>query len=44
LLIMPVGRSRRDQDLVLMRRQGGATTEERRGGVVFVDLVGAHGW
>lgn len=44
LLIMPVGRSRRDQDLVLMRRQGGATTEERRGGVIFVDLVGAHGW
>jgi len=44
LLIMPVGRSRRDQDLVLMRREGGAVSEERRGGVVFVDLVGAHGW
>lgn len=44
LLIMPVGRSRRDQDLVLVRRQDGATGEERRGGVVFVDLVGAHGW
>jgi len=44
LLIMPVGRSRRDQDLVLMRREGGELSEERRGGVVFVDLVGAHGW
>ena len=44
MLVMPVGRSRRDQDLVLMRREGGALFEERRGGVVFVDLVGAHGW
>jgi protein-L-isoaspartate(D-aspartate) O-methyltransferase len=44
LLIMPVGRSRRDQDLVLVHKQGGAVSEERRGGVVFVDLVGAHGW
>ncbi|MEW5772068.1 MAG: protein-L-isoaspartate(D-aspartate) O-methyltransferase [Thermodesulfobacteriota bacterium] len=44
LLIMPVGRSRRDQDLVLVRKEGGSLSEERRGGVVFVDLVGAHGW
>lgn len=44
LLIMPVGRSRRDQDLVLVHREGGRDSEERRGGVVFVDLVGAHGW
>ena len=44
LLIMPVGRSRRDQDLVLVRKEGGTVSEERRGGVVFVDLVGTHGW
>ncbi|QJT08229.1 protein-L-isoaspartate(D-aspartate) O-methyltransferase [Oceanidesulfovibrio marinus] len=44
ILIMPVGRSRRSQELVMLRQKDGVVTEERFGGVAFVDLVGEHGW
>ncbi|WP_167940003.1 protein-L-isoaspartate(D-aspartate) O-methyltransferase [Desulfobaculum xiamenense] len=44
MLLMPVGASRRNQDLVLVRKQDGRITQESRGGVVFVDLIGTHGW
>jgi protein-L-isoaspartate(D-aspartate) O-methyltransferase len=43
-LVIPVGGARRDQTLVLVEKQGGRVTETAKGGVVFVDLVGAHGW
>ncbi|AGW14268.1 putative protein-L-isoaspartate O-methyltransferase [Megalodesulfovibrio gigas DSM 1382 = ATCC 19364] len=44
IMAIPVGRSRRQQELVVIRKQHGKTTLERRGGVAFVDLVGTHGW
>lgn len=44
LLLIPVGGSRRNQELVLARKQGGEITQESKGGVIFVDLVGRHGF
>ncbi|MFW5734669.1 MAG: protein-L-isoaspartate(D-aspartate) O-methyltransferase [Oceanidesulfovibrio sp.] len=44
VLIVPVGRSKRSQELVVLRKNNGSITEERHGGVAFVDLVGMHGW
>lgn len=44
IMVIPVGKNRRQQVLVVIRRQNGEITLERRGGVAFVDLVGAHGW
>ncbi|GAB7080716.1 protein-L-isoaspartate(D-aspartate) O-methyltransferase [Megalodesulfovibrio paquesii] len=44
IMVIPVGRNRRQQVLVVIRKQHGKTTLERRGGVAFVDLVGTHGW
>ncbi|MCK9239156.1 protein-L-isoaspartate(D-aspartate) O-methyltransferase [Desulfocurvus sp.] len=44
ILLIPVGASRRDQRLVMVRRQDGRTLREDKGGVLFVDLVGRHGW
>lgn len=44
-LIMPVGRQRHQQTLVLVRRTGEeTTTEERLLGVLFVPLIGDSGW
>lgn len=44
IMIVPVGRSKRSQELVVLRKKDGSFTEERHGGVAFVDLVGMHGW
>ncbi len=44
ILIIPVGRSKRSQQLVILRKTGGEIVEERRDGVIFVDLVGTYGW
>ncbi len=44
ILLIPVGGSRSEQQLVMIRRQDGETVRENKGGVVFVDLVGRHGW
>lgn len=44
VLIIPVGGARRNQELVIVRKQDGKVHEERKGGVAFVDLVGEHGW
>lgn len=44
MLLIPVGGSRRSQTLVQILKKGGQTTRVDHGGVVFVDLVGAHGW
>lgn len=44
VLVMPVGRERREQRLIRLVQQGGVTTTEDHGAVVFVDLIGTHGW
>ncbi|MDD4951424.1 MAG: protein-L-isoaspartate(D-aspartate) O-methyltransferase [Desulfovibrionaceae bacterium] len=43
-LVIPVGRSRRFQRLVVVVKQGGVLEERDEGGVSFVDLIGEHGW
>ncbi|MDD1706341.1 MAG: protein-L-isoaspartate O-methyltransferase, partial [Methanoregulaceae archaeon] len=42
-LVAPVG-SRDLQELVRLTRKGSEITREFFGGVVFVPLLGAHGW
>jgi len=44
LLIMPVGPERRSQNLLLLRKQDGKVGRKSVGQVMFVDLVGRHGW
>ncbi|MBG3875765.1 protein-L-isoaspartate(D-aspartate) O-methyltransferase [Desulfovibrio oxamicus] len=44
ILVIPVGSSKRMQELVVVRKQGGRVVRESKGGVAFVDLVGTHGW
>lgn len=43
-LIIPVGEHRKMQQLILIKRQDGRFTRTRMEDVVFVDLVGKHGW
>lgn len=43
-LLIPVGERRRNQELVLIVKENGELREERKGGVLFVDLVGQYGW
>jgi protein-L-isoaspartate(D-aspartate) O-methyltransferase len=42
-LVIPVG-GRWAQELLVVRREGGARAEQRVCGCVFVPLVGEHGW
>ena len=44
ILVMPVGASKRQQELVVVRKEGGRIHRRAEGGVAFVDLVGEHGW
>nr|B8DJP7.1 RecName: Full=Protein-L-isoaspartate O-methyltransferase; AltName: Full=L-isoaspartyl protein carboxyl methyltransferase; AltName: Full=Protein L-isoaspartyl methyltransferase; AltName: Full=Protein-beta-aspartate methyltransferase; Short=PIMT [Nitratidesulfovibrio vulgaris str. 'Miyazaki F'] len=44
IMVIPVGASKRMQELVVVRKQGGRVVRESKGGVAFVDLVGTHGW
>lgn len=44
VLLIPVGGKRRAQRLLRVRKEGEAVTTEDIGDVVFVDLVGNHGW
>ncbi|MBG0776479.1 MAG: protein-L-isoaspartate(D-aspartate) O-methyltransferase [Desulfovibrionaceae bacterium] len=44
ILVIPVGTSKRQQELVRIRKEEGRVVRESKGGVAFVDLVGAHGW
>lgn len=44
VLIIPVGGRKREQRLLRVRREAGRTSTEDLGGVIFVDLVGNHGW
>ncbi len=43
-LVMPVGSTLEEQELVRVTRRGHRFTEERLGGVRFVPLVGEEGW
>lgn len=44
MLLIPVGPSRRAQELVLVRKEKGKVVQQNKGAVVFVDLVGRHGY
>ena len=43
-MVIPVGASKRSQSLFLARKENGRIIVRDLGGVMFVDLVGAHGW
>ncbi len=43
-MVIPVGASRRSQDLHVVRKENGRILARKLGEVMFVDLVGAHGW
>lgn len=44
ILVIPVGAQKRAQKLLRLRKEQGTVTQEDMGNVVFVDLVGNHGW
>ena len=44
ILVVPVGKDRREQRLVRVVKTGGQVHSTDLGGVSFVDLVGNHGW
>lgn len=44
VLLIPVGKRRREQRLIRICRKGGQVLQEDLGPAVFVDLVGSHGW
>lgn len=44
ILLIPVGTQKRAQKLLRLRKEKGTVTQEDMGNVVFVDLVGNHGW
>jgi len=43
-MVIPVGTSKRSQTLYVIRKQDGKLLRRDMGGVMFVDLVGKHGW
>ncbi len=44
IMLIPVGEQRRSQRLMQLRRENGSVLAKELGQVVFVDLVGNHGW
>lgn len=44
ILLIPVGEQKRAQKLLRVSKNQGTITQEDMGNVVFVDLVGNHGW
>ncbi len=44
ILLIPVGVSRRNQELVRFTKQDNTMKKSNLGPVMFVDLVGTHGW
>lgn len=44
VMVIPVGRERRGQRLLRIRKEQGSVFEEALEYVAFVDLVGSHGW
>jgi protein-L-isoaspartate(D-aspartate) O-methyltransferase len=43
-MVIPVGETRRNQKLHVVRKENGRVVARKVGDVMFVDLVGAHGW
>lgn len=44
IMIIPVGERQRSQELLRLTKQDGTIKKSNLGAVMFVDLVGAHGW
>lgn len=44
IMVIPVGKNRREQRLVRVFKQNGIVTAKASSNVAFVDLVGDHGW
>jgi protein-L-isoaspartate(D-aspartate) O-methyltransferase len=44
IMLIPVGRTKRSQTLVEVRKENGRVLRVDRDSVAFVDLVGTHGW
>jgi protein-L-isoaspartate(D-aspartate) O-methyltransferase len=44
IMLIPVGRTRRNQTLVEVRKENGRIIKTDKESVAFVDLVGTHGW
>ena len=44
IMLIPVGQSKRSQILVRVIKENGQIKKENMGAVMFVDLVGRHGW
>ena len=44
ILLMPVGSDKRVQNLIRLQKQAGQISQENKERVVFVDLIGKHGW
>ncbi len=43
-MVLPVGPSKRGQTLLMVEKNNGRVVTRDMGGVMFVDLVGRHGW
>lgn len=44
VMLIPVGASKKEQELVRIRKENGRLLQKNCGPVSFVDLVGNHGW
>jgi len=44
LMVIPAGKERREQRLVIVRKENGVISRKDHERVAFVDLVGSHGW
>ena len=44
IMVIPVGRAKREQRLLRIFKKEGRIHQEDHGSVAFVDLVGSHGW
>jgi protein-L-isoaspartate(D-aspartate) O-methyltransferase len=44
IMLIPVGRTKRSQTLVEVRKENGRVLRVDKDSVAFVDLVGTHGW
>lgn len=43
-LVIPIGLDKRCQKMMVVRKEDGKITQENKGGVTFVELIGQHGW
>lgn len=44
IMLIPVGSSKRTQELMMVEKKGEEIETTNHGAVAFVDLVGSHGW